>query len=73
MKDPLLGLIQFLTTEDPLKMIKKCFFFVLKALVVFGYVEKCLDKKAEVNFKFFDITDWTANNYNGHIAQYLKR
>ena len=20
------------------------------------------------NFKFFDVTDWTANNYNAHIA-----
>ena len=26
-----------------------------------------------VNFKTYDITDWTANNGNTHIAQYFKR
>ena len=25
-----------------------------------------------VNFKIFDVTDWKTNNYNTHIAQYLK-
>ena len=30
----------------------------------FGHVEKRLDKKAKVNFKFYDVTDWTVNNYN---------
>ena len=24
--------------------------------------------KAMKNFKFFDVTDWTTNNYNAHIA-----
>ena len=46
---------------------------MLKALFVFGYAEKRLDKKAEVNFKFYDIADRTANNYNAHIGQYHKR
>ena len=26
---------------------------------LFGYVEKCLDKKARANVKIYDITDWT--------------
>ena len=29
--------------------------------------------KAKVNFKIYDVTDWTTNNYNTHIAQYLKK
>ena len=57
------------------------FYLLLKALVVleiftflsclFGYVEKGLDKKAMVIFKVYDVTDWTANDYNTNIAQYL--
>ena len=68
---------------SPLKMMKDAFYFVLKALYVlelfifyssfFGYVEKWLHKKASVNFKIYDIIDWTANNYNTHITQYLKK
>ena len=27
---------------------------------------------AKVTFKIYDVTDWTTNNYNIHIAQYLK-
>ena len=63
-------------------MIKNAFYFMLKALFVFeiftflswlfGYVEKRLDKKVMVNFKIYDFTDWTRNNYNTHIAQYIK-
>ena len=55
-------------------MMKNAFYFMLKALFVleiftflswlFGYVEKRLDKKAMVNFKIYDVTDWTTNNYN---------
>ena len=40
---------------------------------LFGYVEKRLVKKAKVNFKIYDVTDWTTNNHNPHIAQYLKK
>ena len=29
---------------------------------VFGHVGKRLDKKAEVNFKIYDVTDWITNN-----------
>ena len=34
----------------------------------FGYVEKRLDWKAEVESKIPDVTGWIANNYNTHIA-----
>ena len=40
---------------------------------LFGYVEKRLDKKARVNFKMYDVTCWTTNNYNIYIAQYMKK
>ena len=36
-------------------------------------MERNLDKKAMVNFKIHDVTVWTTNNYNTHIAQYLKK
>ena len=40
--------------------------FVLEKLTLlswlFGYVEKWLDKKANVNWKIFDITDYKTNN-----------
>ena len=39
----------------------------------FGYVEKRPDEKAMANQKTYDVTDWTANNYNTHIDQYLKK
>ena len=26
-----------------------------------------------VNFKIYDITEWTTNNYNTHIVHYLKK
>ena len=47
--------------------------FVLKIFTFlswrFDYVEKRLDKKAIVNFKIYDDTDWTTNNYNTHIIR----
>ena len=66
-------------------MIKNDFYFLLKlkALLVleitkflswlFAYVEKLFDKKAIVNFNIYDVTDWTKNKYNTHIAQYFKK
>ena len=39
---------------------------------LFGHVEKRLDKKVKINFKIYDVTDWTTNNYNTHIAKYLE-
>ena len=64
--------------ESPLEMMKNNFHFMLKPLFVFeiflfwlfGYVEKWLDKKAMVNFKIYNFTDWTTNNCNAHIARY---
>ena len=51
--------------------MKNVFYFILKSLFVleifkflswlFGYVEERLDKKTKVNFKVYDITDWTTN------------
>ena len=49
-------------------------FSLLKYLPrLYGYVEKRLDKKAMVNFKIYNVTDGTTNNYNTHIAQYVKK
>ena len=57
-----------------LKIIKNTFYFMFKVLFVleiitflswlFGYVEKWFDKKVMVNFKIYDVTDWTRNNCN---------
>ena len=41
--------------------------------LLFGYVEKRVYKKATVNFKILDVTDWITNNYNTQCAQYLKK
>ena len=65
-------------------MMKNDFCFILKALFIleiftflryllFGYVEKRLDKKAMVSFKIYDVADWATNNYNIHITQYVKK
>ena len=64
-------------------MMKNASYFTLKALFVlkifkflswlFGHVAKRLDKKDKVNFKFYDVTAWLANNCNTHIAQYLEK
>ena len=47
-------------------MMKNGFHFMLKAYSVF-------EMKAKVNFQIYDVRDWAANNYNIHIAQYLKK
>ena len=59
------------------------FYFILKGIFVleiftflcwlFGYIEKRLNEKGMVSFKAYDVTDWTANSCNTHIAQYLKK
>ena len=63
--------------------MKNAFYFMLKAFFVleiftflsslFGYAENRLNEMAKINFKIYDITDWTTNNYNTHIVQYLKK
>ena len=51
--------------------------FVLKIFKclpwLFGHVGKRLNKKDTVNFKIHDTINWEINNYNTHIAQYLKK
>ena len=82
--DPPLGLGQFLTTERPFEIAKNAFYFVSFQVLfileistflswLFGFAEKQLDKKDKVIFKIYDVTDWTTNNYNTHITQYLKQ
>ena len=78
----LAGLTQFLATESPLKVMKNVFYFISKALIVlkvfkflswlFGHVSKPLDLKDKINFKFYDVTAWLANNCNTYIVQYLE-
>ena len=63
--------------------MKNAFYFVLKALFAlqklnffpdfFGHVGKQRVKKAEVNTKIYDVTDWKTNNYNTYIARYFKK
>ena len=77
------GLRQFVTTKSHLKMMKNLFLYYVKSpfhswhiyifFLTFGYIEKRLDKKAEVNFKIYGVTYWTTNNCNTHIAQYLRK
>ena len=63
--------------------MKNAFYFMSKAPFVFkivtflcwlfGYVEKRLDKKPMVDLKNYDFTDCTTNDFNTHVAQYLKK
>ena len=39
----------------------------------FGHVGKRFDKKAEVNFKIYDVINLERNNCNTQIVQYLKK
>ena len=60
----------FFASVNPLEVIKKAFYFILNALSVlkifkvlfwffffFGLVGKRFDKKAKVNFKYYDVYD----------------
>ena len=59
-------------------MMKNALSFTSKALFVlkifkflsrlFGHVAKRLDKKDMVNFKFYDVTAWLANNHNTQLS-----
>ena len=61
---------------------KNAFCLTLKALSVyeifqislwiFGRAGKLLDKKAMLNFKNYNVTNWLTNDYNTHTARYLK-
>ena len=59
-------LISFETFFSFLRFLKFCPYFL-------DHVGKRLDKKAKGYFKIYDVTDWTANNFNTHNAQYLKK
>ena len=81
-KGALSGLRHFLAAESPFKVMKNAFYlrqklFVLKIFKflswLFCHVEKRLDKKDMINFKFYDVTAWLTNNCNTHIAQYLEK
>ena len=51
---------------------QKLFFFsryLSFCLDFFGHVAKQLDKKNQVDFKFYDVTNWLRNNCNTHIAK----
>ena len=64
-------------------MMTNAFYFTSKALFVLkvfkflswllSHVAKPLDKKDKINFKFYDVTAWLANNRNTHIAQYFEK
>ena len=83
MKGALSGLRRFFATETPLKMMKNAFCFKSKALFVlkifkflsrlFGHVSEQLTSKDQVDFKFYDVTAWLANNCNTYISQYLEK
>ena len=53
--------------------MKNVFHFVLKFYPDFiDHVGKRLDKKAKVDFKIYDVTDWTINNRSCTISQEVK-
>ena len=54
-------------------MLNAVYFMITFLSWFFVYVEKLFDKKVLVSFKIHDVTDWATNNYNTHIAQYLKK
>ena len=67
----------------PFKNDEKCFLFHVSSsfhscdiyifVLTFWLLEERFDKKAMVNFKVYNVADWTANNYNTHITYYFKR
>ena len=60
--------------ESSLNVMKNVFHFVLKFYPDFiDHVGKRLDKKAKVDFKIYDVTNWTINNCNTDLARYLKK
>ena len=66
--------------ETPLKIMKNAFFHLKRPLRYlhfchdfFVYVRKRFDKKVKLNFKSYDVINWETNNYDTHIAQYLRK
>ena len=55
-------------------MLKAPFVKIFKFLSWFiGHVEIWPGKKAKVNFKIYDVTDWETNRYYTLNAQYIKK
>ena len=64
-------------------MMKKIFYITSNALLIlkiFNFLSwpseheaKRLDKKDQVNFKFYDVTVWLTNNRNTQIPQYFNQ
>ena len=79
-KGTLSGLRQFLATKSPLKIMKNALYFTSKALFilkifkvfVLTFCQNGLVKN-KVNFKFYDVKAWLANNCNIDIAQNLEK
>ena len=46
-------------------------FSFLVYLYIFGRI--FLEKRATVSFESHNVTNWTTNNYNIHITQYIKK
>ena len=75
------NLSRIFTLQKSLKMLKLlsssetkvCFRYLNFYPDFFRHLEECLDRKAKVNFKTYDISKRETNNYNIHIAQYLKK
>ena len=71
-----------MATESPFKKLKNAFYFNLKALFLlemfkflflhFGQAGERLGRKAKVNFKIFNVTNWISYICNEHIARYLE-
>ena len=60
-------------------MMKKVFYFILKALFIprtfkfWLWVIGSVEETDKVNFKIHDVTAWSKNNYNTYIVQYLAK
>ena len=53
--------------ENPLKMMKNAFYFILKAILVlkiFKFLSWLFSHVDKVNFKIYDVTIWLTNNWN---------
>ena len=59
--------------NSPQKLFSFLIYLKPFVLTFFGDVGKRLDKKAKINFKIYNVISWKTNNYNAHIAQYLKK
>ena len=42
-------------------------------VLIFGHVEKRLDRKEKPIFEIYDVKTWLTNNCNTHIDQYLQK